>query len=93
MEEVSDMAALFVTKANPTGSILRWHPAHAGFARCNSSCSRTVDGRSFGALSSSCGTLGGGGSGGVFSRLEIMNLPRRIGDVRFATDVNDRKLP
>ena len=35
----------------------------------------------------------GGGSGGVFSRFEMMYLPRSTGDVRLATDVIDRMLP
>src|SRR5262245_42555425 len=74
------------------GSMLRWHEAHTGFARCNSSCSRTVDGLSLGALASSCGATAGGGSGGVFRKFETTYFPRMIGDVRLATEVSARKL-
>src|SRR5262245_55301606 len=73
--------------------MFRWHDAHAGFARCNSSCSRTVEGLSFGALASSCGTTAGGGSGGVLRKFDITYFPRMMGDVRFAAEVSDKKLP
>src|SRR5262249_47870876 len=73
--------------------MLRWHDAHTGLARCNSSCSRTVEGRSLGLLSSSCGTTAGGGNGGVFSKFEMTYFPRRMGDVRLAAEVSERKLP
>jgi hypothetical protein len=44
------------------------------------------------ALSDRSGTTAGGGSGGVFSRFEMMYFPRNTGDVRLATDVIDRML-
>ncbi len=73
----------------------RWQPAHAGLLRCSSSCSRTVFG--FVAapfvLSSSVGTFGSGGGGGVLRNVVRTNLPRKTGDVRVATDVIDRMLP
>jgi hypothetical protein len=81
------------SSAKPTGSMLRWQEAQTGLARWRSSCSRTVDGRSLCALSSRSGTTAGGGSGGVFSRFEMMYFPRRTGEVRVATAVSDRMLP
>ena len=73
--------------------MLLWQAAQTGSARCRSSCSRTVDGRSFGALSSSAGTSAGGSGGGLFQNSVMMNLPRMIGDVRLDADVNASKLP
>src|SRR5688572_22344329 len=83
------------SSAKPTGSMFRWHDAHTAFERCNSSCWRTVVGFSFDALASSGGiTISvGGGSGGVLRRVDITYLPRMTGEVRFATDVNERMLP
>jgi hypothetical protein len=51
-----------------------------------------VDGLSLCALSARSGTTAGGGSGGVFSRFEMMYLPRSTGEVRLATDVIDSRL-
>src|SRR6476659_7153853 len=73
--------------------MLLWQPAHGGFLRGSSSCSRTVEGRSFGALTSKAGTLAGGAGGGLSQNSVTMNLPRMIGEVRVDTDVSDRMRP
>src|ERR1700729_361955 len=83
------------SSANPTGSITRWQDAQAGFFRCNSSCSRTVFGTAAPPLllSSSVGTFGGGGVGGVLRKGLSTYFPRNTGDVLVATEVIERMLP
>src|ERR1700690_1220079 len=83
------------SSANPTGSITRWQDAQAGFFRCNSNCSRTVFGTAAPPLllSSSVGTFGGGGVGGVLRKVLSTYFPRNTGDVLVATEVIARMLP
>src|SRR5471032_1450170 len=80
------------SSANPGGSMTAWQPAHGCFARCISVCSRTVLAFTAPALllSSSVGTFGGGGIGGVSRNVLRTYLPRYTGDVRVATAVSDR---
>src|SRR6516162_7104152 len=83
------------SSASPIGSIIRWHEAHAGFARCVFMRSRTVSSfpELIAGVSSSLGTTGGGGGGGVPRRTVITHLPRCTGEVRSATDVKVRMAP
>ena len=53
----------------------------------------TVFGASSLLLSSSVGTFGSGGGGGVLRKVDRMYLPRNTGDVLVATDVSDSTLP
>src|SRR5258705_3570328 len=83
------------SSANPGGSITLWQVAHVGLARCNSNGARTVlaaRGVAF-VLSSSEGTLGGAGGGGVLRKVLRTYLPRKTGEVLVATEVIDRILP
>ena len=75
------------SSANPTGSMFRWQDEHTGFARWVPTCCRTVIFLPGTALLSSVGTFGGGCGGGVFIRTARRDLPRIVGDVRFATAV------
>src|SRR5580704_4491887 len=83
------------SSAKPGGSITRWHPAQGWLVRCNSSCARTVFAAA-GApllLSSSVGTFGGGGDGGVLRKVLSTYFPRNTGEVLVATEVMERMLP
>src|SRR5262249_56156802 len=79
--------------ARREGWMWGWQEGDGGFGRWGWRWSRTVVGWSLAALSSRAGTLAGGGNGGVFSRFEMTYFPRSTGDVRFATAVNDSRLP
>src|SRR5579863_4741843 len=83
------------SSAKPTGSITRWQDAQAGLPRCNSNCSRTVFGTAATPLllSSSVGTFGGGGVGGVLRKVLSTYFPRNTGEVLVATEVIARILP
>src|SRR6516165_3771724 len=83
------------SSANPGGSITRWHPAQTALLRCNSNCARTVFGTFAAALllSSSVGTFGGAGGGGVLRNVLSTYFPRKTGEVLVATEVMDRTLP
>src|SRR5579863_3731810 len=83
------------SSAKPTGSITRWQDAQAGLLRCNSNCARTVFGTAAVPLllSSSVGTFGGGGVGGVLRKVLSTYFPRNTGEVLVATEVIARTLP
>jgi hypothetical protein len=72
---------------------MRWQDAQVGFWRWRSNCSRTVFGAPCLLLSSSVGTFGTGGGGGVLKNVVRTYLPRKTGEVRVATDVSDSTLP
>src|SRR5687768_17204593 len=85
------MASKF-SRAKPIGSILAWHPAQDGLARCT--CIASFIDSGFPARSVlSDGTSGGGGGGGEASRFSSTYFPRNTGDVRVLYDVIDRMLP
>src|SRR5262249_26822343 len=70
-----------------------WQLAHAGFARCRSTCSRVVNARPLTGVTSSGGTPAGGGLGGEPSKLDKIHFPRYTGDVLFVCDVGIRINP
>src|ERR1700674_499395 len=83
------------SSAKPGGSITRWQPAQGWFVRCSSNCARTVFGTAPAPLllSSSDGTFGGGGEGGVLRKVLSTYFPRNTGEVLVATEVIARMLP
>src|SRR4030095_15373086 len=80
------------SRAKPIGSILAWHEAQAGLARCRCIASFIDSGRPDRWVWSD-GTSGGGGGGGEASRFSSTYLPRSTADVRVLYDVIDRMLP
>ena len=75
---------------NPSGSMLRWHVAQAGFRRWTSINSRTDVGGAPSSRVPRSGTSAGGSAGGAPSRFSSTHLPRDTGDVRLAYEVRVR---
>src|SRR5579884_1669551 len=90
--------ALKLSREKPIGSIILWHDAQAGLARCASRRSRTEGNFSPAIVSLvvpasfNGGTLAGGFGGGVPSKVSMTHLPRTTGEVLVASDVNVRIL-
>src|SRR5688500_7398459 len=72
--------------------MLAWQLAHAGFARCCSSISRTVVALMIFPSSNAVLTSGGGGGTDVARIFSRSHLPRIVGDVRCGYDVTDSTL-
>ena len=75
------------------GSMILWHAAQTGLARCCSMRSRTDVGCASPEFSFSGGTFGGGNGGGLPSRFSKIHLPRCTGEVRLALEVTSKMLP